>query len=315
MGARLERWSLAPDGRPRPDAPFGRGPLAAHVLGHVIDVAAAAGSRLPAPVAHALAVAGGHAEWAVRPAKRRTLRANLAHALGDSSGSRALRRTVRREVVNEAKRSADLLWAIGRPSAFHDGVEVVGAEHARAIASAGRGMVAAGVHLGGWELAAGLAARVLEVPTTVIVADDWLAWSMQHVRGRGGMRTVSPVAPLGAARGLTRGEAVIVLGDDARASTRRHVVRFCDAAAALPAGPVALAQLTGAALLPFSVVPTAPRRWRITLEPAIEPPHRDDGEGGATRVLQQLADRWSGLITRHPEHWAAVFPIEWHPTP
>ena len=74
-------WVLAPDGEPRPEAPFGRGPLAARVLARVIDVAAWTGSRIPAGVAHPLATAGGTAEWAVRSAKRRRLGINLAHAL------------------------------------------------------------------------------------------------------------------------------------------------------------------------------------------------------------------------------------------
>ena len=113
------RWCelrLAPDGAPRPDAPFARGPLAARVLAEVIDGAVWAGSRVPAALAHTLATIGGHGEWALRPGKRRRLATNLAHALGartdDSQRSGA---AVRREIVNEAHRSADLLWALGRP--------------------------------------------------------------------------------------------------------------------------------------------------------------------------------------------------------
>src|SRR6266542_3272214 len=116
MGLRSELRSLtlAPDGAPRPQAPFGRGPVAARILAKVIDGSAWAGSHVPAPVTHALAVAGGHAEWALRPGKRQALATNLAHAVGLLPDDRQVRRSVRREIVNEARRSADLLWALGR---------------------------------------------------------------------------------------------------------------------------------------------------------------------------------------------------------
>src|SRR5881392_1305038 len=92
--SRLQRLlhPSAPDGRPRPGAPFGRGTLAARVLGQVIEAAAEAGARVPAQTAHRLAVAGGLLEWLARPSKRGILAQNLAHALGADPGSAAVRR-------------------------------------------------------------------------------------------------------------------------------------------------------------------------------------------------------------------------------
>lgn len=314
---RFDEWRRAPDGKPRPDAPFGRGPVAARVLAHVIDAAAAVGSRLPVSVTWALATIGGHAEWAARPGKRRRLRINLAHATGQPERSHRVRQAVRHEFVNEARRSADLLWAIGRPGDFFASVDVVGAEHANDIFATGRGAVLAGLHVGGWELAAALPGRVLAAPTTVIVADNWLAWAMQHVRAASGMHMVHRSSPIAAARALRRGEALIVLGDDSWGPRpRRHRVRFCDAFAELPAGVVTLAQMSRAAIVPFSVLPVGPRKWRVTIETAIEPPARDDDDPAAVvAVLQQVADRWTAVITNHPEHWAASFHVAWQDRP
>jgi len=56
---RLVAFRLAPDGRPRPDAPFGRGPLAARVLRGAIVGAAAVVSRAPVGVVTPLAAVGG----------------------------------------------------------------------------------------------------------------------------------------------------------------------------------------------------------------------------------------------------------------
>ena len=310
---RLGRWTTAPDGKARPDAPFGHGPLAARVLGRVIDGAVAVGCRFPVGLSSAFAVVGGHGEWVLRRAKRRILAENLAHALGVSPGTPAVRRTVRHEIVNEARRSIDLLWAIGRPDALLANVEVVGVENVAAALGRGRGALLAGAHVGGWEVVAAVPAAVFTAPTTALVADNWLAWAMQHVRRTSGLGVIYRTAPgLSFSRVLQRGEALLVLGDDATgADPRRYRVRFCDSFAALPAGIVTLARLNGAPILPFAVLPAGPRRWQAVIEPPIEPPPRHSGAAGEMTTLQELADRWSALVCAHPEQWAASFPIAW----
>ena len=314
---RTRRWSLAPDGRPRPNAPFGRGPVAARILGRVIDGAVAVGSRTPARLAHGLAVVGGNIEWAARSSKRRRLAENLAHAVNSPAASRNVRSLVRREMVNEARRSADLLWAIGRPADFLAATSIEGREHAVEATARGRGVVLVGAHIGGWEVAIALPSAVLSVPTTVIVADDWLAWAIQHVRLAAGLRVAyAGRLPLDAVRLLRRGEALLVLGDDgSRTAARSYAVRFCGTTAVMPAGVVSLARLAGASIVPFTVLPRGPRKWVATIEPHLEPPDRGSGPAGEQAVLQLLADRWTQTVRRYPEHWAASFPIHWQGTP
>ena len=279
----------------------------------MIRTAAWLGSRLPVNMAHGLAVVGGNLEWAVRRHKRATLSVNLGHAIGSPSEAVAVRRLVRREFVNEARRSADLLWAIGRPGELTATTEVFGAEYATEASSRSRGVILAGLHVGGWELAAALPATLLDVPTSVIVGDDWLAWAMQDVRTSVGLRVIYRTAPaLAAARVLARGEALLVFGDDAwGARPRCHTVRFCDSYAELPAGIVSLARLSGAVIVTYSVLPVGPRRWHATIEAPIEPPLPGGGDEAERLVLQQLADRWSALVHANPQHWAASFPIAW----
>ena len=269
--------------------------------------------RLPVGVAQVFAVVGGHGEWALRRTKRRILAENLAHALGALPGTPVVRRTVRHEIVNEARRSIDLLWAIGRPNALLANVDVVGIENVAGALDRGHGALLAGAHVGGWEVVAAVPAAIFPAPTTALVADNWLAWAMQHVRSTSGLRVIYRTTPgLLLSRVLQRGEALLVLGDDATgADPRRYRVRFCDSVAALPAGIVTLARLNGAPILPFAVLPAGPRQWRAVIEPPIEPPPRNSGVAGETTTLQELADRWSALIRAHPEHWAASFPVAW----
>jgi KDO2-lipid IV(A) lauroyltransferase len=313
VGRRWRELGLAPDGKPRPDAPFGQGPRAARLLAQVIDGAARGGSRLPAPVAHALARAGGTAEWALRPGKRRRMAENMAHAVGGLPGDPAVRRLVRLEIANEARRSADLLWALGRPDELRATADFDGLEHIEEALAPGRGLVLAGIHLGGWEVATGLARVAVPVPTTAIVADDWLAWAIEHARVAVGLRVIYRSEPaFRAARLLRAGEAVLVLGDDAWGdSPRGYEVRFLDGVARMPAGIVALARLCGSPIVSFYVLPRAPRRWVVTIDPPLQPPRRDEGEDGERRVLQALADRWSEMIRAHPEHWSASYRIGW----
>jgi KDO2-lipid IV(A) lauroyltransferase len=311
-----DRWDelhLAPDGRPRPDAPFGQGPLAARVLGKVIDAAAWGGSRLPAAAAHAFARVGGTAEWAVRPAKRRRLARNLAHAVGGDPNDAMVRRLVRAEVVNEARRSADLLWALGRPDEFRATVDIEGEEHIGPALANGKGIILAGIHLGGWEVATALPQVVVPVPTTAIVADDWLAWAIEHTRHMAGLRVMYRTeSTVRAARLLQNGEALLVLGDDGWGDEpRSYSVRFLDARARLPAGIVTLARLCGSPIVCFYVLPRGPRRWVAIIDPPVAPPAREEGSDGERRVLQKLADRWSEMIRAHPDHWAAPYLIRW----
>jgi KDO2-lipid IV(A) lauroyltransferase len=309
---RLEELRLAPDGRPRPDAPFGRGPLAARLLARVIDAAAFAGSRMPAGAAHGLAVLGGTAEWALRPGKRNRLAGHLARAVGRPPDDPEVRRLVRAELRNEARRSADLLWALGRREEFLSSFEIEGLEHVHAALAHGNGMILAGIHVGGWEVATAVPQAVVPVPTTAIVADDWLAWAIEHMRATAGLGVLYRSEPmLRAARLLRAGETILVLGDDGGGEARGHEVRFVGGRAELPAGMVSLARLCGTPIVCFYVLPLGARRWRVSLDPPVDPPDRRSGAEGERVVLQRLADRWTEVIRTHPEHWAAAYTIRW----
>jgi KDO2-lipid IV(A) lauroyltransferase len=308
---RLGELRLAPDGKPRPDAPFGRGPLAARLLRTAIVGASATGGNLPEGLVHRLAGAGATLEWALRPAKRKQLAENLCHALGMPPEHAAVRELVRREVRNEAARSADFLWALAHQDELRSTTRVEGREHIEAALGAGKGVLLVSTHVGGWEVATALPNEVVPVQTTAIVTDDWLAWAVEGLRVRAGLGIMYDSEPVSAARLLRSGEALLVLGDYAKDGMRTYPVRLLDAVAELPAGPVALARLCGTPIVPFTVVPDAPRRWRVEIEPPLWPPARESGEAGERALLQELADRWSVTLRDHAEHWAAVYPMTW----
>jgi KDO2-lipid IV(A) lauroyltransferase len=297
---------------PRVDAPFGRGPLAARVLRGAIAGSAAVAGRLPVGLVERLTGVGATVEWAARPAKRRQLAANLCHTLALPPGDPRVRALVRREMRNEARRSADFLWAVARPDELVATTSVTGREHIHAALAPGRGVLLVSTHVGGWEVATALPGEVVPVPTTAIVTDDWLAWAVEGLRIRAGLGIMYDSEPVSkAARLLRAGEAILVLGDYAKEGMRTYPVRLLDGVAELPAGPVTLARLCGTPLVPFSVLPVELRRWRIEIDAPLWPPARDAGKAGERALLQELADRWSVTLRTHAEHWAAVYPMTW----
>jgi KDO2-lipid IV(A) lauroyltransferase len=281
------------------------------VLRGAIVGASATASRLPVGVVDRLTGIGARIEWTLRPAKRRRLTENLCHTLALPSGHAEVRALARREIRNEARRSADFLWALGRPGDLLATTRVEGREHIDEALARGRGVLLVSTHVGGWEVATALAQAVVPVRTTAMVTDDWLAWAVEGLRVRAGLGIMYDSEPVSkAARLLHDGEAVLLLGDYAKEGMRTYPVRLLDAVAELPAGPVTLARLCGSPIVPFSVLPVAPRRWRVEVEPPLWPPAREDGEGERA-LLQELADRWTATLRANAEHWAAVYPMTW----
>jgi lauroyl/myristoyl acyltransferase len=294
------------------EAGLGRGRTAGMVLARVIDFAVWLGSGGSGRLAHRIATLGGTLEWALRPGKRRRLATNLAHAVGHDPDDRVVRRLVRRELVNEAHRSADLLWSLGRPEDFLASAEFEGVDDARRTVEEGRGLILVGTHLGGWEVATSVPAAKLGASTSVIVRDDWLAWGIEHARVAAGLRVLYPkAAALTAARLLRDGQILLALADDARHAGHFHRVRFLDGEAEIAGGVVALARLTQSPIVTFNVLPLGRRRWKVTADPALPPPAPGSGAEGERILLQEMADRWSRDIRANPEHWAASHPIAW----
>ena len=281
-------------------------------LARVIDGAAWAGSRLPAWLAHGLAVLGGNIQWALRPKRRRDLAANLCHAVGARREDPLVKRTVRRVMINESRAAADLLWAIGRPREFLDTVVYENWHFVDDAAAKGRGLILAGTHLGGWEVATAIPGEKVPVPTNVIVADNWIAWAIEHVRSAVGLRVMyRQAAALRSVRRLQDGEAVLLLGDNSEFAGHKHLVRFLDGEIQMAAGVAALARLAGSPIISFTILPLGPRRWKATMDPPIEPPPPQAGRDGEKLVMQQLADRWSRAIRANAEHWAMAARLHW----
>jgi KDO2-lipid IV(A) lauroyltransferase len=296
----------------QPAASTGPGSLRGRALGRVIAASAALGAGIRAERAWQLAAVGGTLEWALRPRKRSLLATNLGHAMGRPPADRAVARAVRAQFVNQARRSADVLWAVARGEEVARRCRVEGRDELDRALERGRGAILAGPHMGGYDVvAAGMGELLAGLAVTVVVEDDWVSSAVAGLRRRAGVELeLRTAAPRRSLQTLRRGGVVAVVADLAKPGMRTFAVRFLDGCVELPAGPAALARLSGSPVVPFCVLPIAPRAWRVALERAIDPPPRRQ-RAAEREVLQALADVWSGWISAAPELWEAVDPMPW----
>lgn len=198
------------------------------------------------------------------------------------------------------------------------GLEITGFAHVATALEAGKGVILALPHLGGWEWAGRwLADR--GYPITVIVEKveppelfEWFA----DLRSELGM-TVVPLGPAAGSailKALAANEIVCLLSDrDIQGGGIE--VDFFGERTTMPAGPATLGLRTGAPVLPVAVYFTNRVNGHHGL---VRPPLPMDRQGklreDVSRITQLLADELAGLIARAPEQWH-LFQPNWPSDP
>jgi lauroyl/myristoyl acyltransferase len=290
----VPRTSVEPKGGPRPGY---------HRL------ARALAPRLPRRARVGLAAALGRRSARWFPAAWAAVRANLAriHPAREAEGREAI---ARRLFENFAICLADRM-ALGRGRAAEiwacvDGVDRQ--EATRRALAAGRGCVCLTAHLGNWELAGRALAR-LGRPVHVVMAPEPgpEAGALMRPDERDGVRVVrreSPLAAVGLAAALRRGEVVACQMDRATGERTDRRAPFFGTPAAFPLGPFLLAAAVGAPVVPAFCVLDERRRYRLAVEPPIEVRRGAEVEGLATVIA--VLERYVG---RHADQWFNFFDV------
>ena len=190
---------------------------------------------------------------------------------------------------------------------------VHGLEHLHAARDSGRGVILALPHIGNWE-AAGLRAAAEEA-RVLAVAEELgneriVQWFIE-------MRNLMEIDVIVARRGarvtgrlLERLEAgrVVALPSDRDIKGRGVEVEFFGERTTLPPGPAALAERTGAVLLPVGTYFGPGGTFDFVVDPPLEVAPGETREERVAVTAQALADAFERIIRRDPEQWHLVQP-------
>ena len=246
--------------------------------------------------------------WYTSPELRTGTLANAARILGPASSARARRRLARAVNANFYDFLVELAAAKCRGHA-RPVAEAIGAEHLDAALARGRGVLMATAHLGSFE--SGIEALRKVAPRVHVVFRRWnelpdFERLRQYHRTRLGVSEIAIEDGLKAwdqaRRALEAGEIVLMQADRVMPGQRGAPVEFLGGHVLAPIGPVKMARMTGAPIVPVF----APRcglfgrRVRIIMEAPIDPPASPDEDRPALEQLMALIAR---RVVATPEQW------------
>jgi lauroyl/myristoyl acyltransferase len=243
--------------------------------------------------------------------RRRFVGENLRRVQGRSSDWPAsLRRQldVVRTFCTYASCLAEVLGA-GSPRGRMPEAVVRGELHLLDALADGRGIVFATAHTAGWESVGPLLSR--DHGLRMMIAEqperDPRARAIQDGARRAQGLLVAhvgddPFSALPLARHLRGGGAVALQIDRNPSQQRSREVTLFGAPARMPEGPLRLAALTGAPIVPIFAARTGHKRYLVQLEAPLRVP-RTAGAGEMDAAAQTLARSLEAFVRARPTQW------------
>jgi len=228
---------------------------------------------MPLRLGYVLARMLTEAHFRLFPSRRHAALANLACAM-----PRSTRRERMRVARNMMYSYNCMLFEFFRlPHLTRDellrSVEVVGRENLERAVAGGRGVILCSTHLGNWELAAVLLAH-WGYTLHAVAGVQLSRWFTPAVRESKAELAIHTVAPEDGYRKLLRAlehNDLVALMVDGDIYSHGATVEFFGREMRFPAGPGVLAQRTGAQIICGYCERLAPGRFRIVMEPALDP--------------------------------------------
>jgi len=281
-----------------------RGPLTTFAYRGATRVA----QLVPAPLVPGLGrVAGRIGGW-VQPDRRRMSARHQARVRGRSNGVDVARvfESYGRYWLEVFRLPAEV-----RRGEVEPNFTIKGYEHILDGLAAGRGVILALPHLGGWEWAgAWMAAQGHHMLAVVEPIDppelfDWFARQREAI----GLE-IAPIGPDVSKRvlGALRDNRIVCLLSDRDLTGDGVEVEFFGERTTLPAGPATLALRTGAVILPVGVYFEAGRHHHGDVRPPIPNDRRSRLREDIARITQDLARAFEDLIRAAPDQWHLLQP-------
>lgn len=269
-------------------------------------------ASLPLWLGYGLAELFAEAHYRLFPSRRHGALANLATIMPGASRQERLR-VVKRMMANYNKMMFEFfrLPHMERRELLSR-LEVVGREHLERAVEHGRGVIITCTHVGNWELAGVALAHWGYTLHAVagVQLNRWLTGAVRETKSELAIHTVSPEDGFRKLlRALEHNDlvALMVDGDIYRHGTR---VEMFGRETRFPAGPGVLSQRTGAPIICGYCERLPHGRFRIVIEPALDPAAFPD----TAALHAAVAAHSERHIRDHVEQWCIFRPL-WEGTP
>lgn len=268
---------------------------------------------LPRRGAYWLAERLADLQYTHRRQDRAAVHHNLTAVLGGDAV--AAQRLTRQVFRNFGKYLVDFLRLPRVDRAFVDrSVRVVGLEHLRETLARHGGALSVTAHLGNWELAGAVTAR-LGLPVAAVAlthADPRVTALFNEQRRAQGVTGIAPGFALRhCQRAIAQGQVVALLGD--RNYTSRGVpCQLLGRTVNIPRGPALLSVRTGVPIVPgFLVRDADPGRYVLSFEPPLSAvPAVGDREAAIAELTQRYVQVIERHIQAHPAQWFLFRPFD-----
>ena len=267
---------------------------------------------VPPRLGYLLADALTEAHFRLFPGRRHAALANLAVIM--PSASRRERMRLARAMMRSYNRMMFEFFRL--PSLTREdllrAIEVTGREHLEQAVARGRGVVITCTHVGNWELAAVVLAQwgyALHAVAGVQLS-RWLTPAVRETKSELAIHTVAPEDGFRSLlRALEHNDLVALMVDGDIFS---HGVRLdlFGREVSFPAGPGVLAQRTGALIICGYCERLSPGRFRIVMEPPLDPAAFPD-TASLVAAVARISERH---IREHLDQWCIFRPL-WESAP
>jgi KDO2-lipid IV(A) lauroyltransferase len=249
----------------------------------------------------------GLAAAAFVPDARRAVLANLRRIRGDG--------TPLRDALEAGQTFANYASCLSEALAYgskNEGVPELllpGKHHMTDALADGKGAIIATAHTGGWDVAGPVFGHDHQVDLVMVMERERHPGAGRlndDARLAGGLSFVhvgeDPLASLPLLRHLRHGAVVAIQIDRAPRSMRAREVRLFGARAKIPEGPVRLAQVTGAPIVPMFCRRLGFRSYMLEVLPALRVARHAD-EASLDAACQHITDAMADFLRRHPTQW------------
>ena len=250
----------------------------------------------------------GWAAAALVPSARRAVLRNLQRIRGPAAASRDAREVLE-TFATYASCLAEVLSNDAQSGPRHPETTHRNVEHVASARAHGKGIIMVTAHTAGWETVGPAVARNQGLEMMIAMqreADEGARALHDEARKRAGIEIVhvgdDALAPLPLLRHLRQGNVVALQIDRVAPGMRTRDVDFLGERTKMPEGPLRLAQVSGAPILPVFCARIGYRRYVVELyESRLVPRHATQAE--LDEVAVYLADSLADFLRSHPTQW------------